>query len=179
MFVLKNASLKNVNGFTLIELMITVLIVGIMAGVSLSVINVTRQKAIANDAVYSGTLNKLMLSLESYNAGEGSYPPETGVGADGRLTTTVAPVSTYLSSWPSVATSYFGTGNTMCVSIPMATTPTKFFKYVDNSIASGGVGSCIGKIMRDCDFGCSFVAPATINGRNRTGCTNLSKQACE
>ncbi len=65
---------KNENAFTLIELLIVVSIMGILAGVVLSVINPMRQRAIASDAVTSSTLNKLAEGVEAYYSAESRYP---------------------------------------------------------------------------------------------------------
>ncbi len=61
-------------GFTLIELLIVISIIGILAGVVISVIDPNAKKHEAQDAVKRSTLEKLAESIESYSALEGLYP---------------------------------------------------------------------------------------------------------
>jgi len=54
---------KNQKGFTLIELLIVIVIIGILAGVSLSVINPAKQQRKANEAVLKANTDKLCMAM--------------------------------------------------------------------------------------------------------------------
>lgn len=170
--VCKPVKMTNPRGFTLIELLIVVSIIGILTGVTVSVINVTRSQNIAKDAVRASTLEKLVQGLEAYTAAEGTNPLDTNTDGNplnvGSGSEDV--VGIYLSSWPTSEKDALGnllpyyyakiTENSkefLCVSVPMATEPTKFIKYVSPySIAeTGGSAVCGKRVVRNCSTGCS------------------------
>jgi len=74
----KSVRLEKPAGFTLVELLITIAIVGIMAGVMVTVLNVPDLQNKARDGVKVATLNKLVLALRSHYSVRGSYPLDTG-----------------------------------------------------------------------------------------------------
>lgn len=59
-------------GFTLIELLLVIAIIGILAGVVLAVINPTRQRQRANEAVGRSTLSKACLGVIACISGSAS-----------------------------------------------------------------------------------------------------------
>lgn len=61
-------------GFTLIELLIVIVIIGILAGVVISIINPARQQNRAKDANVQAALNKAALAIQGYNSAYGTYP---------------------------------------------------------------------------------------------------------
>jgi prepilin-type N-terminal cleavage/methylation domain-containing protein len=61
-------------GFTLIELLIVIVIIGILAGVLVSVINPERQQNRARDANVTATMNKVALATEGFIAAYGRAP---------------------------------------------------------------------------------------------------------
>lgn len=63
-------------GFTLIELMLVVMIVGTMAGATVSLINYTQHRKNANDAIMRVNIEKLVTGLEAYRSVEGKYPTD-------------------------------------------------------------------------------------------------------
>ena len=64
---------KNNSGFTLIELMVVISIIGILAGLSLGVVSmVSKQNRIA---ATRATVQKLEAALNNYYTHAGSYPP--------------------------------------------------------------------------------------------------------
>jgi prepilin-type N-terminal cleavage/methylation domain-containing protein len=69
--------LRNEKGFTLIELLIVIVIIGILAGVLISVIDPTSQQNRARDAGIEASLNKVVLATEGYISAYGSAPEDT------------------------------------------------------------------------------------------------------
>lgn len=66
-------------GFTLVELMITVSIVGILIGLIVSVINPAKMYARARDSTRLKDIAALMNAVERYNIDFGFYPDDVGV----------------------------------------------------------------------------------------------------
>jgi len=84
------------SGFTMVELLLVVSIIGILSAVMISVINVSKQKGTARDGVRMANVEKLVAGIESYFAAEkGLYP----IDAD---TINVASVfrTIYVKNWP-------------------------------------------------------------------------------
>ncbi len=65
-------------GFTLIEMLVVIAILGLLATVLLVTINPVAQIQKANDARRKGDLNQLQHALEMYYQDNGSYPPSSG-----------------------------------------------------------------------------------------------------
>lgn len=68
----------NQRGFTLIEIMLVVVIIGILSGLMLSMINVPRIQAKARDSRRIGDLKKIQTALELYFADYRGYPEAEG-----------------------------------------------------------------------------------------------------
>lgn len=68
---------NNRHGFTLVELLIVISLVGILSGVALSIINPKKQRQVAEDGVRQSNLNKYALGIESYGNSVGKYPTES------------------------------------------------------------------------------------------------------
>jgi prepilin-type N-terminal cleavage/methylation domain-containing protein len=86
---------RNSLGFTLIELLIVVSLLGILAGLTLTVLNTSRQKKVAEDAVRRSNIEKLAQAIESFCAAEGKCPTATEV-----TNYSTSAVSTYVKQWP-------------------------------------------------------------------------------
>lgn len=107
------------NGFTLVELLIVVTILGILAGVVVSVINPAQQKKNAEDGIRRSNMNKLVYAIEAFYTAEGAYPTnEDRNNPDSKFN------RVYVTDWPdnkpSAGTSYIynqvGTGFALIVS---------------------------------------------------------------
>jgi prepilin-type N-terminal cleavage/methylation domain-containing protein len=93
---MKKLFINNREGFTLVELLIVISLIGILASVSLSILNPKKQRNVAEDGVRQSNLEKYALGIEAYANANGEYPGDTtsdGVpdGAD---------VATFISKIP-------------------------------------------------------------------------------
>ena len=70
----KYSKVSSTSGFTLIELLIVVVIIGILAGVLITIIDPQTAENRARDAGIETTLNKVALATEAYGSAYGSYP---------------------------------------------------------------------------------------------------------
>lgn len=68
--------IKKQQGFTLIELLIVIVIIGILAGVLISVIDPVSQQNRARDAGIEASINKVVLATEGYVSAYGDVPDE-------------------------------------------------------------------------------------------------------
>jgi prepilin-type N-terminal cleavage/methylation domain-containing protein len=85
------------SGFTLIEMLIVITILGILTGVIVSTINQQAQRQRAQDAVNTSSMEQTAQGLESYFATEGVYPAAVA-GATPNMSDTR--VTAYLAKWP-------------------------------------------------------------------------------
>lgn len=69
--------MNNQKGFTLVELLIVIVIIGILAGVLISVINPAQQQNRARDAGLTAAVNKVALSTEAFISSYGRVPNDT------------------------------------------------------------------------------------------------------
>ena len=92
-------------GFTLVELLIVISILGILAEFTMSIMNTRQQKARAEDSVRQATVSKLGQIMDAFNVAEGFYPGSVypsgnplGTGASpGPNRTTLI---NYIGVWP-------------------------------------------------------------------------------
>lgn len=87
--LLVNLPMRIRSGFTLIELIIVVSLLGILTGVTLSVINPQHMKNQSADSVRVANLQKIVEAAETYNSLEGGYP-----------TSLELQNSAYIANWP-------------------------------------------------------------------------------
>lgn len=76
-FTLLNRSGGNLTGFTLIEIVLVIGILGVMAGVLMMVLNPFEQFKKANDAKRKNDLAQIQRAIESYYQDYGKYPDDT------------------------------------------------------------------------------------------------------
>jgi len=151
MFGLKARSFwKSTGGFTLVELLVVISLIGILAGVTVSIINPIKQRRAAEDGVRQSNLQKYALGIEAYANANGEYPAtievnENNVPTDEEVKLFVSKVPndeptdgldyTYKSSDSGVS---FG------VSVPMISDDTKCLKYTSSW---GKIKECV---VADC-----------------------------
>ncbi len=158
---------KSQKGFTLIELLLVVSIIGVLSGVLVSIINVPRQQAIADDSVRIGNIRNVLGGLNIHRATEGTWPDDAN--NNGNPVDDSTALSNYMTSWPQTAPYFYASNDDDlgCVSVPMATDPARFFKYFNSG------GSCAGEILRDCSNAC-----ATGSLSDQAGCVLLDESSC-
>ena len=134
-------------GFTIIELLIVISIIGILAGVIMTVINPETQRDRARDAVKMETLRKLVQPLESYTATQNCAPIDLDgnrkieEGTDGDW----GQLSVFLNVWPAdydgAAYEYtrYGCQDYM-ISIPKSSDTGRVYKY---DTAWGEIRDCL------------------------------------
>ena len=71
---MKNILSYRKNGFTLVELLVVVAVIGILSAALMTVINPIQQQKKARDSVRRGDLAKISSALEQYYADHNSYP---------------------------------------------------------------------------------------------------------
>ena len=115
-------------GFTLIELLIVILVMGVLAGVVISVIDPIEKENIAKDGAIKQNLNEVYIGLESFRTAEGFYPDDGS--NDSPLDASAADRDVairYIRTWPPFF-DYTDSGGNFSIQVPMASS-SDFFKY--------------------------------------------------
>ena len=89
---------KNSIGFTLVELLIVISIVGILAAITLAALNPIEQRNRAADGVRLANMEKLIAGIESFNSGEDGYPQD--VNNNQNPMDDANGLNVYVSDWP-------------------------------------------------------------------------------
>lgn len=155
-------------GFTLVELLIVISVIGILSSIVISLVNVPYHQDRAEDSIRLKTLGEIVSGIKSFQAldFQGRWPENTGELDD------------YLEEgWPtefvySTDATPAGTGN-FCVSVAMIEEPTLFFKYVSD--LTSGTSNCTNQIVNYCASACSAVMGAA---NNLTDCRLLTGEVC-
>lgn len=95
---MKMKNKTNQRGFTLIELMIVVLIIGILSGVMLGVINISGIQSKSRDAKRIGDIKKIQTALELYFSDYRGYPRKAAWSNVASLSSELSP--TYINTLP-------------------------------------------------------------------------------
>ena len=118
---------KGINlGFTLVELLLVVSVIGIISGVLITVVNPTKQKQIAEDGVIRSNLEKLVQSVEAHCEGEGACP----LVASWTNTSSVLR-TTYIKAFPTDATYTYAVSSPSAfeIRVPLATNSARYLRY--------------------------------------------------
>jgi general secretion pathway protein G len=98
---MSNICNKSTYGFTLVELLVVISILGVLAGVTISIINPVEQRKKAQDGIRLSNLEKMALGIEAYGNANGSYPLETAITTvDSDYRPTDPEVATFISTIP-------------------------------------------------------------------------------
>jgi prepilin-type N-terminal cleavage/methylation domain-containing protein len=123
-------------GFTIVELLIVILIMGILSAVMINVVNKERQVEYAEDSVARQHLWQVANGIETFYAVERFFPDDGGAAYNPKLGTDSSIVDEYIHEWPA-GTSYSENGTTFCAWI-QASTSTNYFKYCSSTDSSSG-----------------------------------------
>ena len=83
------------NGFTLIELLVVILMIGGLAGITITLINPDRSQGRARDGVRSKNVKSMAEAIQSYRQLEGSFPLNGAPQDENSLLR-----QTYITKWP-------------------------------------------------------------------------------
>ncbi len=118
--------MKIKKGFTLLEILVVIVLIGILAGIVLVAVNPTRQLAQARDSVREGEVSKMQKALEEYALKNGNDYP--------------AGVTATLTDICDTGSNTVGQGSVIggCVDLrPLV--PNYLFSIPKDPLASGGV----------------------------------------
>ena len=170
------------NGFTLIEMLIGVSIIGILGALLITIINPDRARRVAQNGVQISRLSDAGNGIVVFRTAEGFYPDPGALGNP--LTGShAAAVGTYLTWWPddgdyTYSTVTSGSNTFMCVSVTQAHAEKPncpFFKFISphNSAVTGGLARCANKVVR-----CTTVCTDQTNSILLSNCEDLEGKAC-
>ena len=118
--------MKKNNGFTLIELMIVVLIIGILSGVTLSVLNSGGIRQKAKDTQRTADIKRIQTALELYFSDHRGYPKSSvWISANTGLSSLVGP---YIDKIPTDPSGSTGAG-------PCAAAGAYYYSYITENTA--------------------------------------------
>jgi len=145
-------SSNRARGFSIIELLIAVGIIGILSGILIAVINPSLQRNRARDALRAANVSKIGQAVEAFYASEGKYPSDQAELQN----------SGFLKSWPTETDATYRYNYICepdpsgfcigCVDVPMVSDSTRYYKYVtdwDPSL-TGGSASMSGVVLKYC-----------------------------
>ena len=88
-------------GFTIIELLVVISVIGVLAGVTINAIDGQRQQQYAQDSSKKTNLEKTCAGIKAYHEGEGSYPLEGDENNPLHSSAATANVmKIYINNWP-------------------------------------------------------------------------------
>lgn len=136
--------MKRQTGFTLVELMVTVVIVGILAGVSLVAYNQIQKDA--RDNTRQSTAALISTALEKYYQKNGEYPAPSALSASSGISINTA--ATKLGINPADITMPRITAGTNPIITTAGTPGSGFITYDTTGCQGGSTGGCESYTLR-------------------------------
>lgn len=136
---------SSVSGFTLVELLLVVTLIGILAGVTISVINPKRQQDFASDGVRKSNVEKLVQAIESYCSTEPTCPA-VGDLNDSNSTLRKVYLNQAPPSGPTETYTYAVSGTDFILYVSLASDTSRYWKYYSGwgdirECGSSGIGT--------------------------------------
>ena len=182
MLDLDKERINNSRGFTLIELLLVIVIIGILAGIVISLINPIQQQNRAKDANVKSAISKVALATQSFISAYGTVPKDTEFtaalnsvtsygatctgGADYDCTFSISGVGMPTTGCASAA-SYAGNTGAQCYFRYIGVTATEFF-----TIYAKSWGLPTGVFSYTNDPAAGGQIQQCIDGATPTGCVN-------
>lgn len=142
------------SGFTLIELLIVIAIVGILAGLVISIINPTLQRNKAEDGVRIANIGKTVNAINAYYAREGIVPQD--INGNGNPLDDANGLTSFVNAWPTTGayeyTSY-NNDSVFCLSVMSQERPGTYLKFISGQLGSNPA-QCIGIVVKNCPESC-------------------------
>lgn len=148
-YPLTRVEVKRTKGFTLVELLLVIGLLGIFAGVTLLVIDPTKMRKKTRDAAKESTLIKLATAIQGYYAIEKAYPSVDSTTSPNKATDAITKL--YLKSWPTDA-EYWYSLNTDSSAFAVAVareSDENFLKFYSNDGKIKMCGSRSGDVLRN------------------------------
>ncbi|NCU43236.1 prepilin-type N-terminal cleavage/methylation domain-containing protein [Candidatus Falkowbacteria bacterium] len=143
--------MKNKKGFTLVELLVVVAIIGILAAVSVVALNTARARA--RDSRRVADVRQMQTALELYYNDEGTYPASAAPGGQIKASTSG---TVYMSQIPTPPSPHDGN----------CTAANNLYLYAiqgsGTTNPSYTITYCLGSATGGLDAGVSVATPATI-----------------
>ncbi len=180
-------------GFTLIELLVVVSVLGVLVGVTVSVMGVNRTRNSGEDGVRIANVSKIAQGIEAFLAAEGRLPVTDPTTFNPLNGPDAATIGFYISAWP-VANTFGAPAGTIryqysivenssiCISVQRATDANQYYKYISPWDASltGGRRACASTVVvcANAATPASVACDGALTDNDFAGCSDLSNVAC-
>jgi prepilin-type N-terminal cleavage/methylation domain-containing protein len=126
--------LFNKRGFTFVEVLLVATLIGILSTVTVTAVNVQRQRDVAQDAIAKENVEKLSEAIEVYKVVKGDYPQVCDNSSTPQCDANdVGNLDGVISKWPDdLCMICDGAGDEFAVYTPSPVFENKYYKYSSN-----------------------------------------------